>query len=113
MNVRPTAYFTNFTLTMLVVFYLQHDRGMLPTVGRLMELATDKDRYTTEDGVDVGFLHDVGGEEVKRALNRCYEDTSLSLEELLRGFFQFYAAMDFANTALCPISGTTGAKNER
>ncbi len=61
----------------------------------------------------MGFLHDVGGENVKRQLNRCYADDSLSLEELLRGFFEFYAGMDFACTALCPISGAAVAKNDR
>jgi len=99
LSVRPTHYFTNFTLTMLVVFYLQVVHGMVPTVSQLVTLANPYDRY---------FLHDINL--MKPHLNKCY-DSQVSLEELLGGFFQFYKDFDFQNSALCVISGTVITKH--
>jgi len=107
LNVRPTHYFTNFTLTMLVVFYLQAHHKMIPTLGVLLGLSTPQDCFTKEEGLQMDFLHDINN--MKEQLNHCY-NSPVSLEELLKGFFQFYAVFDFTSCALCTISGEVVGK---
>ena len=107
-EMRPTHYFTNYTLTMLVVCYLQQKHNMLPSYSTLVEKATQEDVFVCQDGVDVGFLHDIN--QKKEELNKSYH-SNISLIELLRGFFEFYSTFNFKLTALCPISGESLAKN--
>ena len=108
-EIRPTHYFTNFTLTMLVICYLQ-TVGMLPTYSQLSDLATESDSFTTRDGVNVSFLHNINNQ--KELLNRCYH-SDISLQDLLHGFFSYYATYDFSKNVLCPITGTNKMKTKR
>ena len=108
-EMRPTQYFTNFTLTMLVVCYLQK-LGMLPAYTQLAERATEKDSFTTRDGVNVNFLHNINNQ--KELLNKCYH-SDISLFDLLHGFFSQYATYDFSKNVLCPITGTDQMKTKQ
>ena len=105
---RPTHYFTNFTLTMLVVCYLQQKHHMLPSYSTLVDRATQEDVFVCQDGVDVRFLHNIN--QKKEELNKCYH-SNITLIELLRGFFDFYSTFNFKLAALCPISGESRAKD--
>lgn len=108
-EVRPTHFYTNFTITMLVVCYLQQVHYMLPSLNTLANLSTSSDLYHCEDGVNVQFLHNVSGH--KESLNKCYS-SSISLLELLHGFFEFYAPYNFSTLALDPISGISRPKEK-
>ena len=108
-EMRPTPFFTNFTLTMLVICYLQ-TLGMLPSYSQLTDLATESDSFTTRDGVNVSFLHNINNQ--KELLNRCYH-SDISLQDLLQGFFSYYATYDFSKNVLCPITGTNKMKTKR
>jgi len=108
-EMRPTPFFTNFTLTMLVICYLQ-TLGMLPNYSQLADLATESDTFTTRDGVDVNFLHNINHK--KEMLNNCYL-SDISLQDLLQGFFTHYATYDFGKNVLCPITGTNKMKTKR
>ena len=108
-EMRPTPFFTNFTLTMLVICYLQ-TIGMLPNYSQLSDLATESDTFTTRDGVDVNFLHNINHQ--KEMLNKCYH-SDISLQDLLQGFFTHYATYDFGKNVLCPITGTNKMKTKR
>jgi len=108
-EIRPTQFFTNFTLTMLVVCYLQSIH-MLPPYNLLSEKATDQDSYQCRDGVQCNFLHNISNQ--KGLLNKCF-NSDISLSELLLEFFQFYANYNFTTNALCPVSGTSIVKTRR
>ena len=107
-DMRPTQHFTNFTLTMLVVCFLQQKLQMLPPFSALVEAASEDDDYFCQDGVNVRFLHNISGQ--KEKLNKCFH-SKVSMLELLKGFFDFYASYSFDKNALCPISGSSRQKN--
>jgi len=108
-EVRPTHFFTNFTLTMLVVCYLQQVNSMLPSLNTLVERSNSStDSYLCEDGVNIMFLHDISGQ--KEQLNACYS-SSVPLSELFQGFLVFYSTFSFSTLQLCPISGSSNPKN--
>jgi len=107
-DARPTLYFTNFTIIMMVVCYLQQVHGMLPAVATLNDLGTDKDRFVSEDGVVVNFLQDVAPHLSK--LNACLT-SEIDLFELLLGFFHFYGEFNFETHRLNPITGKTEVKD--
>ena len=104
---RPTAFFTNFTLTLLVVCYLQQSHGILPSLAILAESARADDRFTCQDGIEGKFLNDVEGR--KAEFNRYYQGGP-SLTQLLHGFFVFYSDFAFDQKCLCPVSGTSQPK---
>ena len=108
-EMRPTQYFTNFTLTMLVICYLQ-SLGMLPAFSTLIDRATEEDAFLCRDGVNATFLHNISNQ--KEILNQCYQSKD-TLVELLHGFFSFYAIYDFNTQLLCPITGTSKMKTKR
>jgi len=104
---RPTAFFTNFTLTLLVVCYLQQSHGILPSLTTLAESAGPDDSFTCQDGIQGKFLNDVEGR--KAEFNRYYVGGP-SLAQLLHGFFIFYSDFAFDQKCLCPVSGTSKPK---
>ena len=57
-QLRPTSFFTNFPLTLMVIFYLQ-SKTILPSLNQLRELATDEDHVICDDGTRASFLRDV------------------------------------------------------
>jgi len=107
-DARPTVYFTNFTILMMVICYLQQVHGMLPAVATLNDLGTDRDRFVSEDGVTVNFLQDVGPH--MSTLNTCL-NSEVDLFELLLGFFQFYGEFNFETHRLNPIIGKAEVKD--
>jgi len=108
-QVRPTHFFTNFTLTMLVVCYLQQVHSMLPSMNNLVDRSSSKDFFVCEDGIDIQFLHNISGH--KEQLNSCFS-SDISLSDLFLGFLNFYSVFDFYSLALCPISGSSKPKEK-
>ena len=86
-EVRPTHFFTNFTLTMLVVCYLQQVHSMLPSLTTLVDKSSSTDSYLCKDGVNIQFLHNISGQ--KEQLNHCFCYT-ISLSNLFQDFLTFY-----------------------
>lgn len=107
-DARPTPFFTNFTLTLLVVCYLQQVHRMLPSFARLVDMASEEDVFQCEDGVEVKFLHNANNRKLE--LNWCFHSED-SLANLLQGFFQFYSQFEFDQLCLCPVSGQTLSKD--
>ncbi|XP_014275726.1 poly(A) RNA polymerase, mitochondrial [Halyomorpha halys] len=95
-NPTPGRWITNFSLTLLVLFYLQAERR-LPSVDELFKLAGPNDtRYAEE--INCSFIRDPTN--VRLDL-----DHSKTMEKLLLGFFQFYQNFDFNSKAISLCSG--------
>lgn len=94
-NASPGYWISNFSLTCLVIFYLQQlTKPILPTINALIEQARPHDiRIADEDGLQCTFLRDLN------ELKFTKENTD-SLDQLLIGFFEFYAQMDFSERAI-------------
>ncbi|KAG8264853.1 hypothetical protein J6590_004886 [Homalodisca vitripennis] len=90
-NRTPGRWITNFSLTLLVIFYLQRAK-VLPSLDTLRKLAGKSDRRVTEDGVNCSFLRDI--------TQLSPSNNTSSLESLLLGFFEYYAAFDFATQGI-------------
>ncbi|KAL3285496.1 hypothetical protein HHI36_000028 [Cryptolaemus montrouzieri] len=96
-NSSPGRWITNFSLTLLVLSFLQgplHSPPILPSLNTLVKSAESKDSYITEEGVNCTFLRDIG------KLHHKSSNTE-SLEELLCGFFEYYAQFDFKSKSVC------------
>ncbi|CAH1401680.1 unnamed protein product [Nezara viridula] len=90
-NPSPGRWITNFSLTLLVLFYLQNERR-LPSIDDLFKLAGPNDtRYAEE--INCSFIRDLRN--VRLEL-----DHSKTTAELLLGFFNFYQNFDFNNKAI-------------
>lgn len=83
----PGAWISSFSLTMLVLFFLQRrSPPILPTLNRLKELADPSEKCEL-DGIDCTFTTD---------LNRIHLKTNTeTLEQLLGEFFEFYSTFSF------------------
>ncbi|CAD7086738.1 unnamed protein product [Hermetia illucens] len=93
-NPSPGRWITNFSLTCLVIFYLQQlKEPILPPISLFVKSAKSNDLRVTEDGINCSFLRDV------RNLPFKTENKS-SLTELLLQFFEFYSQFDFNNRAI-------------
>ncbi|XP_054271458.1 poly(A) RNA polymerase, mitochondrial [Macrosteles quadrilineatus] len=90
-NPSPGRWVSNFSLTLLVIFYLQWSK-VLPTLDQLRQLAGKADRRIAEDGVNCTFLRDPS--------KISPSDNSSSIEELLLGFFEYYAGFDFCSQGI-------------
>jgi poly(A) RNA polymerase len=94
-NPSPGRWISNFSLTMLVLFFLQQlKKPILPPINHLIKSATDEDRRVTDDGINCTFLRD---------LNRLEFDSSSNSEALgylLIQFFEFYSQFDFKNRGI-------------
>ncbi|XP_010883902.1 poly(A) RNA polymerase, mitochondrial isoform X1 [Esox lucius] len=83
----PGAWITNFSLTVMVLFFLQRRTiPILPTLDYLKELAGPLDKCVI-DGNDCTFVSDVS----KIRL----QDNTETLEQLLQEFFEFYGSFAF------------------
>uniref|UniRef100_A0A0K2SZS3 Poly(A) RNA polymerase, mitochondriallike [Acyrthosiphon pisum] n=1 Tax=Lepeophtheirus salmonis TaxID=72036 RepID=A0A0K2SZS3_LEPSM len=104
-NTRPTKMFTNFTITLLVIFFLQHNHKILPSVDCLRELGDPKELKICSDGVKRDFLTDISG--YQSYLNSQYSlnEDKPTLEALLKDFFDFYGDFDFKGATICINSG--------
>ncbi|XP_022113177.2 speckle targeted PIP5K1A-regulated poly(A) polymerase [Pieris rapae] len=84
-----TGKLTNYALTTLLIFFMQR-LGILPSVESLQ-----RGREDIVDGWNTAFSTDPPPP----------SPDSASIEELLGGFFEFYAAFDFNKFVVCPFLG--------
>ncbi|XP_063908492.1 poly(A) RNA polymerase, mitochondrial-like [Zophobas morio] len=96
-NSSPGRWITNFSLTLLVLAFLQkppHSPPILPSLNNLVKLADSTDHYMTEDGINCTFLRNIN--KLKKPAGN-----KESLESLLKEFFEFYSHFDFTSKAVC------------
>ncbi|XP_058454264.1 poly(A) RNA polymerase, mitochondrial [Malaya genurostris] len=100
-NQAPGFWITNFSLTMLVMYFLQQlGDPILPSINKLMQNASKADLRFSVDHISCVFLRDVG------KLNFKSQNTS-TVEELLLEFFQFYSSFDFNQRAISLNTGSS------
>ncbi|KAM8881022.1 poly(A) RNA polymerase, mitochondrial [Synchiropus picturatus] len=88
----PGAWISNFSLTVMVLFFLQkRSVPIIPTLDRLRDLAGPADKSVIE-GNDCTFVSDLS-----RIRLRSNTET---LEELLCEFFEFYATFPFSKKSI-------------
>lgn len=93
-NSSPGRWISNFSLTMLVVYFLQQLKNpVLPSVNKLIEAATKDDFRLTEDDINCTFLRDLN------SLNFQKKNDDASGQLLLQ-FFEFFSQFDFQNKAI-------------
>lgn len=103
-NDTPGRWITNFSLTLLVLFYLQQEK-IIPAIQTLVKQADNNDVRITNDGINCTFLRDVS------KLMRNIENKK-PLDQLLHGFFDYYASFDFHTNAISLNYGRTINKPE-
>lgn len=103
-NDTPGRWITNFSLTLLVLFYLQQEQ-IIPPIQMLVKQATNGDVRITNEGINCTFLRDIS------KLSRVVTNTK-SLDQLLLGFFDYYASFDFHTNAISLNFGKTINKPE-
>lgn len=104
-NPSPGRWITNFSLTLLVLFYLQYEK-IIPTLKTLVTYKRPEDTRSFDD-VDCSFLRDVN-----ILPKDCTSENDSSLTELLFGFFQFYSSFDFGSYAISLNTGSIIPKPE-
>ncbi|GAB0097629.1 Poly(A) RNA polymerase, mitochondrial [Sergentomyia squamirostris] len=93
-NSNPGRWITNFSLTALVLFFLQQlKHPILPSIDLLVNKAGADDKRVTADGINCTFARN----QKKIGFRRTNED---SLGNLLFQFFEFYSHFDFVNRAV-------------
>ncbi|XP_019630198.1 PREDICTED: poly(A) RNA polymerase, mitochondrial-like [Branchiostoma belcheri] len=98
----PGGWITNFSLTALVIFFLQYtDKPVVPRIDALKELADKTDTCILE-GNDCTLVSDL----TKVPLS---ENTD-SIDDLLLEFFEFYSNFNFRN---CGLNLRTGEIQEK
>ncbi|XP_050099929.1 poly(A) RNA polymerase, mitochondrial [Anopheles aquasalis] len=113
-NQAPGYWITNFSLTMLVMYFLQQlSAPILPSINKLIQLSAAI-KEPSELVPPLGRLGD--GEDAEwvcsflknPSIYECFRSTNQStLEELLHQFFTFYAQFDFNQRAISlNIAGT-------
>lgn len=102
-NPSPGRWISNFSLTALVLFYLQQLKDpILPPINYLTKHARKTDIRITED-INCTFLRDL------KVLNFKTKNSD-SLETLLLQFFEYYSQFDFHNKAISLNDGKTVLK---
>ncbi|XP_055854203.1 poly(A) RNA polymerase, mitochondrial isoform X1 [Episyrphus balteatus] len=103
-NPSPGRWISNFSLTCLVIFFLQQMKNpLLPSINLLMKSARPEDMRITEDGINCTFRRDW------RELPFKTKNTSRTSELLLQ-FFEFYSQFDFANRGISLNEGKAVSK---
>lgn len=69
----------------------------------LFQISGLEDRVITDDDVVCTFLRDLSGRQSQ--LNARYHDSSLTLTDLLLGFFKFYGNFDYKHHTVCILTG--------
>lgn len=94
-NTSPGVWISNFSLTCLVIFYLQQlKKPVLPPINAFIEQARPHDKRIVEEGeVQCTFLRDLN-------LLKFTKENTDSLDRLLIGFFEFYSQMNFSERAI-------------
>ncbi|VVC43397.1 PAP/25A-associated [Cinara cedri] len=103
-NDTPGKWITNFSLTLLVLFYLQQEK-IIPAIDILVKEANNNDLRITNEGINCTFLRDVS------KLSRTVQNEK-TLDQLLLGFFDYYALFDFQMNAISLNVGKTIKKPE-
>ncbi|XP_063226364.1 poly(A) RNA polymerase, mitochondrial isoform X2 [Bacillus rossius redtenbacheri] len=106
-NPTPGPWITNFSLILLVVFFLQR-QAVLPSFKDLIVRAGPEDKRVTADGVNCTFVRDIS-KVVAATSGTRNTDT---LEELLSQFFEFYSSFDFQTRAISIVEGMSISKPE-
>lgn len=103
-NPSPGRWISNFSLTCLVIFFLQQmKQPILPTINALMKLASPQDVRITEDGVNCTFGRDF--ERISFQSRNTHQ-----INDLLLQFFEYYSQFDFQNRAISLNEGRPIAK---
>ncbi|XP_031604980.1 poly(A) RNA polymerase, mitochondrial isoform X2 [Oreochromis aureus] len=88
----PGAWITNFSLTVMVLFFLQkRSPPIIPTLDHLRDLAGPADKSVIE-GNDCTFVSDFNKIQL--------QSNTETLEQLLGEFFEFYATFPFSRMSL-------------
>ncbi|NXT08985.1 PAPD1 protein, partial [Prunella fulvescens] len=91
-NSAPGTWITNFSLTMMVMFFLQRrSPPIIPTLDQLKELADEKDKHII-GGYDCSFVSDL--RKIKPTKN------TETLDVLLGEFFEFFGNFDFRKNSI-------------
>ncbi|NXG41012.1 PAPD1 protein, partial [Psilopogon haemacephalus] len=91
-NSVPGSWITNFSLTMMVMFFLQkRSPPIIPTLDQLKELADEKDKHMI-GGYDCSFVSDLS--KIKPTKN------TETLEKLLGDFFEYFGNFDFRKNSI-------------
>ncbi|PSN41078.1 Poly(A) RNA polymerase [Blattella germanica] len=114
-NPTPGRWITNFSLTLLVLFYLQQHTSsqapVLPTLNALISFAGPDDRRVTSDGVNCTFIRNISQLQKHMASTKKSPNKE-SLESLFIGFFEFYSSFDFSSHAVSLVYGNSIPKPE-
>ncbi|KAM7347761.1 mitochondrial poly(A) polymerase [Cochliomyia hominivorax] len=103
-NPSPGRWISNFSLTCLVIFFLQQAKQpVLPAINALIKTAKQEDVRITEDGINCTFARDFQNVGFRS------KNTS-NTSELLLQFFEFYSQFDFQNKAISLNEGRAIAK---
>ncbi|XP_015231012.1 PREDICTED: poly(A) RNA polymerase, mitochondrial [Cyprinodon variegatus] len=88
----PGAWISNFSLTVMVLFFLQRRTPpIIPTLNQLRDLAGPEDESVIE-GNDCTFVTDFSKIELQRNTD--------TLDQLLSDFFEFYATFPFSRMSI-------------
>ncbi|NWT57668.1 PAPD1 protein, partial [Erythrocercus mccallii] len=91
-NSAPGTWITNFSLTMMVMFFLQRrSPPIIPTLDQLKELADEKDKHII-GGYDCSFVSDL--RKIKPTKN------TETLDVLLCEFFEYFGNFDFRRNSI-------------
>ncbi|KAM6314991.1 poly(A) RNA polymerase, mitochondrial [Aegotheles albertisi] len=91
-NSVPGSWITNFSLTMMVMFFLQkRSPPIIPTLDQLKELADEKDKHVI-GGYDCSFVSDLS--KIKPTKN------TETLDVLLGDFFEYFGNFDFRKNSI-------------
>lgn len=105
-NASPGRWISNFSLTMLVLFFLQSlKKPILPSLNHLVASATADDVRFAEDSINCTFLRDLK----KLKFQQKNED---KLSYLLLQFFEFYSQFDFGDRAASLLEGNPTLKSD-
>lgn len=100
----PGKWITNFSLTLLVLFYLQQEK-IIPDIQILVKQAENNDVRITNEGINCTFLRDISKLPRKNKNKK-------TLDQLLLGFFEYFASFDFHTNAISLNYGKTINKPE-
>lgn len=93
-NSSPGRWITNFSLTLLVLHFLQTlKEPILPPFNLLIQKARKEDKRMTEDGIECTFLRDLNALEFNT-------NNTTSIDELLVQFYEFYSSFDFSKRGI-------------
>lgn len=103
-NPSPGRWITNFSLTCLVIAYLQQlDQPILPTITTLVQQARPEDQKIIDLNLNCTFLRDL--HQLSFATTN-----ETPLHQLFIGFFEFYSQFEFGDFAICLNDGKAHTK---